>query len=244
MAYTLAYDVYSEVITTSRYYEKNDEDNANALNNKADDNLSDSKSKLNKFKKKIDKKSLQKLKYKKLISGIASIRGLQNEAIKKQFEAVGIMLKQGDKKLEDQKDNLAWENAQDINTISAYQEYIDDFPNGKYVAQARSKIAALKRAAEDAKERENKKSNYTFKVQIAASKTRISKYSLARKYSDVSKISNVNEEGYFKYRVGSFDNYSDAAALKNSLQAKVPDAFVVVFDINGQQIEVIDEMKQ
>ncbi len=246
MAYLLAYDVYSEVITTNQYYSKADEDNANSLNNNANDKLSDAKSKLSKYKKKTDKKSLEKVKYKKLASDIDNIRVLQNEAIQKQFDAIGLMLQQGNKKLEDQKDNLAWENAKDINTISAYQEYIDDFSKGKFVAQARSKINALKKAAADARELRKNKANkgYTFKVQIAASKTRISNFSLARKYSDVSKISKVNEGGYFKYRVGSFDNYLDAESLKKSLKRKAPGAFIVVFDVNGKQIQVIDEMKK
>jgi len=43
--------------------------------------------------------------------------------------------------------NIVWKNAQTVNTISLYEEYLTEFPKGAYARQARAKIARLTKSA-------------------------------------------------------------------------------------------------
>ena len=100
---------------------------------------------------------------------INSASNLRESAYDKEKEAIDLVLAQGRKKEANEKDNRAWENAQNINTIASYQDYIDNFPTGKYVSRARQLIRDLE--AEEERNRTPVASDFTFMVQIAASNT-------------------------------------------------------------------------
>ncbi len=244
--FELTGNVYSELISNGDFYSNSDKTDAEALNADALNLTEEANSKLKKLKKSAGSKSaLQKAKYKKITGDINDIHELYEDALAKQFEAIEIYLKQADKKLYDQKDNLAWEEAQDINTIDSYTDYLSNFSQGKYVGQARDKIAAIKKAQKEEAERkkiqETIPTDYTFKVQIAAARVPLSNSSIKRKYSGSEKVERVKVGSYYKYRVGNFNTYQEAAALKNTIKTR--GAFIVVFDKDNNQIEVTEEMK-
>ncbi len=240
-AYQDASAVYSQIIVGATYYDDNDKSEAHALNDDAVSLIEGADKKMSKYNKKIgDTKYLKKLSSSSVNSAISSARSSKESAYSKQTEALDIVLNQGRKKELDAKDNRAWSNAQNINTIASYQDYIDNFPSGKYTSKARQMIRQLQAEM-------NKKpvvSEYVFKVQIAASRSVLSKYELAGKYSNTSEIEKEYSGGFYKYRVKSFSTYSQAAAFRDQLlRSTVPDAFVVVYDKSGNQLEVSDEMK-
>jgi hypothetical protein len=243
-AYQDAITVYSEIVAGSDFFDTGDERKAHTLNNEAQELLTEAESKMANYNKMVnDQDALKKLSSSSLNTAINSARNLKESALDKEKEAMDIIMMQNRKKEEVMKDEAAWENAQSINTIASYQDYIDEFPRGKYVSDARQMIQKLQ--DEERKRKEFESGNYTFKVQIAASKFILSKGKLASLYSKTSEIERVFVEGYYKYRVGNFKNYSEAAGFRDQLWRKgVPDAFVVVFDKNGNQIEVLDQMKQ
>ena len=234
--------VYSEIIVGTAYYDDNDKSEAHALNDDAVSLIEDADKKMSKYNKKIgDKKYLKKLSFSSIKGAISSARTSKENAYSKQTDALNIVLNQGRKKEADEKDNRAWATAQNINTIASYQDYIDNFPSGKYVSKARQIIRKLQA---EANKNKTVVSDYTFKVQIAASRFVLSKYELASKYSNTSEIEQEYSEGFYKYRVKSFSVYSQAAAFRDQLlRSTVPDAFVVVYDKNGNQLDVTDEMK-
>lgn len=241
--YEAAITVYSEIIVAANFYDTGDESEANALNDDAVDLIAQADKDMSRYNKMTnDKKTLKKLPSSSLKSAISKSNSKKKSAYEKQKEALDLVLAQGRKKEEKERDDRAWQNAQDINTIASYQDYIDNFSSGKYVNKARQMIRQLK--AEEERNRTSVVSDYIFMVQIAASKNTLGKYTLAAKYNNTNEIKRVYIDYYYKYRVGDFTNYNDAAALRDRLlRSTVPDAFIVVFDKNGNQIEVTDGMK-
>jgi biotin-(acetyl-CoA carboxylase) ligase len=240
--------VYSDVITQSDFYYADDQKKASALNEEAVGLLKDAEDKMKEYNKITgDEKELKNIRAKNLDGAISKSRALKEEALQKQFSALELILNQEVKKRADEEDRLAWENAVEENTIESFEEYIETFSKGKFVSQARDKIAKLKadienNVSQNASNSQN--TGLTFKVQIAASKRKLSNAKLLKYYSDVSKIESVYVGKYHKYRVGSFSSYKDALNFKNSLLSRVPDAFIVVFDKEGKQIEVTEDMKR
>lgn len=249
-AYEGVINVYSAIITESKYYYPEDKEKANSLNEEAKSLLKDAKDKMMRYNKiQNDTKELKKVRAKNLSSAISKSRSLKEESLQKQFSALEILLSQDKKKRAAEEDRLAWENALEANTIEAYEEYIDSFSSGKFISEARRNIANLNAIKqEEQKEKENtttqQNSGYVFKVQIAASKFPLSKTKLSRSYADVSKIERTYAKRYYKYRVGRFSTYKEAYQLKSSLLSRVPGAFIVVYDKDGKQIKVTDEMKR
>ncbi len=239
--------VYSQLITGADYYDDGDRTEASSLNSKAETMIEDAEKKMAKYNKIVaDKKKMKKTKASSINGAISSARGLKEDAYNKQKEAVDIVLSQGVKKEEAQRDEDAWSNAQSIHTIASYQDYIENFSSGKHVQSARSNIRLL----EAEKEKENEvviadvNSDYIFKVQIASSVSPLPNNELAAKYSNTSEIEKVRVGYRYKYWVGSFGSYSRAAALRDQLlTSTVYDAFIVVFDKSGNQIEVTYDMK-
>jgi len=246
--YQGAIAVYSQLIAGSDYYDEDDRADANSLNNKAERMIEDAENKMEKYNKIIgNKKKFKKVKASAVNSAISNSRSLKESAYSKQKEALDIVLNQGVKKGEAQKDENAWSNAQSIHTIASYQDYIDNFSSGKHLQSARSNIRMLE--AENEKENESivtdVNSDYIFKVQIASSISPLPNNELAAKYSNTSEIEKVRVGYRYKYWVGSFGSYSRAASLRDKLlTSTVYDAFIVVFDKSGNQIEVTYDMKK
>jgi hypothetical protein len=247
-AYQDATEVWSKVINDATFYNDNDRNRANALNEDALDLIDQADNKMKSYNSSImDSKALKTMPSSSVLSACNSARNFKESAFNKQKQALDLVMEQNAKKEKDEADNRAWQTAQDINTIAAYQDYINNNPDGKYVSNARQMIQMLEEEAE--KDTQPDVGDYKFQVQIAASRTPLSTYELRARYSNTGEIDRVKVGSMFKYRVGEFYNYADAAKFRDQLTNAYPykrreTPFVVVFDKSGNQIEVTDSMKQ
>jgi len=84
--------------------------------------------------------------------------------------------------------------------------------------------------------------NLVFKVQVAAAISEISDWMLNAKVPGNKKIDKVKSGIWFKYFVGEFNTYNEAADYRDELRSHAPDAFIVVFS-NGTQTSITPAMK-
>ena len=240
-AYQDASEAYSDIIVKTTYYDESDKREANSLNEDAADLIKKAEKKMSTYNKELmNSKGLKKMSFSRLNSAIRAARDLKESAYEKQKKALDIVLDQDRKRKLDEADEIAWQEALDINTIPGYEAYIENFSNGKYVEEARRRIRDLR--ALEVKDTPVV-TDYIFKVQIAASKTQLSNYELALRYKKTSEIERVYTNRNYKYRVGKFTNYADAANFRDGFKSSCPDSFIVVFDKGGIQVEVTDSMK-
>ena len=89
----------------------------------------------------------------------------------------------------------------------------------------------------------NKKPTHeiVFRVQVVASELQLSANNLKYFYCGDKVVTEIKEGRYYKYSVGNYDNYQDAASLKREIC--VPGAFVVAFK-NNQPLKVQSAIKQ
>ncbi|OFX88019.1 MAG: hypothetical protein A2W99_11315 [Bacteroidetes bacterium GWF2_33_16] len=69
--------------------------------------------------------------------------------------------------------------------------------------------------------------NIVFKVQIAADRSKLTSENLHNIYSGFEKISNFQEDGWYKYAIGEYNNFADANELRKN--CSVNGAFVIAF---------------
>ena len=242
-AYEKAYEVYSEIITKADYYDEGDISEANSLNNGAKSLLEEAAEDMKTYDRMgADKKALKNLSSSKLNSAISGANRKKENAYDKQKEALDLVLAQGRKKEENERDDKAWANAQSIHTIASYQDYLDDFPSGKYVTNARQMINQLRKEEEE----RNKQtvSNYTFMIQIATSGSTLSNWELKNRYSNTSEIKKEYIDGMYKYRIDkAFTSYEEAYNFANSIKNKNRDLFIVAYSKSGNQVQITEDMK-
>jgi hypothetical protein len=153
-----------------------------------------------------------------------------------------LVLAQGRKKAENERDEKAWSTAQSIHTIASYQDYIDEFPSGKYVSSARQMINQLRKEEEE-KNKVNI-SNYTFMIQIASTDHTLSNWQLKNRYGNTSEIKKEYIDGNYKYRIDkAFTTYEEAYNFALSIKKKNRDLFIVAFSKTGKQVQITEDMK-
>jgi len=241
-AYVEASEAYSEIISQAEFFDENDIKSANSLNNdalalieEADQDMKSYGSMAN------DNGKLKELSSSKLNSDISSADGKRESAFDKQKEAIDLVLAQGKKKEETERDERAWADAQSMNTIAGYQDYIDNFPAGKYVYKARQLINQLR---EEEERNKVTVSDYTFMIQIASSNHNLSNWELKKRYSNTSEIKKEYVNGLYKYRIDkSFTNYEQAYNFAVGIKSKNPDLFIVAFTKDGIQVNITEDMK-
>jgi hypothetical protein len=237
-SYEMIHDVYSDLINKLEFRYKTDEDQAKNLNEQSNTDFSDAKEKLAQYKNNA-KGDLKKVKYDKLKSDLAASHDSKVSGIGKQIDALKIYTSQNDKIKKDEEDKLAWNDAVDVNTIDSYTGYLTKFPKGKHIAEAQQRIQQIK--DEQAKKAASS-TDLVFKVQVAASHVKLSDAVLKQRAPGAKNIESVFVEGWYKYRVGEYKTYKEAAAYAKTLK-RPKDAFVVVFK-NNMQMEVTDDMKK
>ncbi|MFC2086881.1 SPOR domain-containing protein [Bacteroidota bacterium] len=112
--------------------------------------------------------------------------------------------------LDEQMDEQAWDSAKTVNTVASYETYIMKFPQGMHVIEANERIKRLQDLASQ------KEVFYT--VQIFASRNKLSEEKLKKLYSGEYEIRERQEDGWFKYTIGEFDDLKDATELWKSLK--------------------------
>lgn len=241
-AYALIYNVYSEKINGSTFIYEEDEAKANDLLDEALTDNAGAKRKMKAYKS-VSPKDLKKdIQYNKLKSDLQSAMNLYTSSINSLIEAYSVFLDQEAKKQLEEEENRVWQNAESENTIYGYQTYLNDFPNGKYASQARSRISDLEEAERKKKEEESRslKGNLEFQVQIAASKKPLPKWKIAKFYKRTNEVTTKNYDGWHKYAVGNFKKYEDAKKFVKAV--KVKGAFVVAY-LNGEKIDIKEAIK-
>jgi len=200
----------------------------------AEKNFKTGTDKLSKVKKYQEKDLKTKVKYQSLKGEVEKGAEKQKEAVERLVDALIIAEGQEDKKqMAVNRDNDAWSDAQRLNTIAAYQNYISNFPTGNYVAQAKAKISILEAEAKRIATQNNKKVD--FYLQFAASPTPLSPSQMSSKlkkvdpyctYSTMTDI--VSEESHkYKYMFGPFADYESARKYERNLNKKEKVVFIV-----------------
>lgn len=83
---------------------------------------------------------------------------------------------------------------------------------------------------------EDEKPNFTFKVQIKASKKRIP--ILPKNFKSLDGIDEIATEGVYKYVVGSYKSYAEVVEFCKRIKKKYPDAFIIA--LKGSKIVPVD----
>ncbi len=188
----------------------------------------------------------KKISYQKLKSDMSSSINMEISAIKRLIEAYSIFLDQESKRQLEEEEKRVWNNALSENTSLSYQNYLDEYPNGKHASEARNKINDLEaeeaRLAQEEMDKQRSLSGaVVFEVQIAASRRQIPSWKLAKIYRAKDEIKMKNYDKWFKYSVGEFNTYEKAKAFVKTL--RVRGAFVVAYK-NNQKIDITEVVSE
>lgn len=264
--YSIAYQniskVYSELIAGGKYESSKIKSDALQLDVDAKSKLDEAESQFSKVEG-LSREILEQTPNEELEGILGQTHASRLNALALQIEALekieGISEKTGSVS----EDDIAWENAKNSNTIDAYYDYLNNNPRGKHMADANKFISEIEKKVREEEEKSTsgtsksqdtkktqqiqqlkaKYGNIVFKVQIAAAISEISPWMLKAKAPGVKNIENFKSGIWYKYLIGNFSSYDEAAAYRNEIRSHVPDAFIVVFS-NGKQIPVTQEMKQ
>jgi len=165
---------------------------------------------------------------------------MEISAINKLIEAYSIYLDQESKRQLEEEEKRVWDNALSENTSLSFQNYLDEYPNGKYASDARQRVNNLEeeeeRLAQEELERQRGLTGaLVFEVQIAASRKQIPSWRLAKFYRAKDEIKMKHYDNWYKYSVGEFKSYEQAKSFVKTL--KVRGAFVVAYK-NNQKIDI------
>ncbi|MBN2519261.1 MAG: hypothetical protein JXB17_02055 [Bacteroidales bacterium] len=145
------HDVLNARLNFAIFEYPEDQSAADRLKSESDDYFNTVKQNLMSFQG-LSKKDLTGLGYYALISELETNVQMMIDGIEKQKDAYAIWAIQAEKKQKDLADENAWANAVNLNTIDGYNEYINNFPSGKYVVEAQDKITELEEQARLAEE--------------------------------------------------------------------------------------------
>ncbi|MBR4265053.1 MAG: hypothetical protein IKQ46_03260 [Bacteroidales bacterium] len=232
------YDIYRSVVSDATFTYPADKTSAEQYLAEAETSLQDGSAKLKPYGK-LTNKSLETTTYKTLKTDLATCKSKFEEAGKNCYRALKLYADQAAKKnKEDAADQAFWNSTVQTNTIDAYNRYISKYPNGKYVSEAKRRIANLqnmskvKRVTSD-----NPDEGLAYRIQICADKKPWSQKKLARLYKGDLKIDERQTDGYYKYWIGCFRSYEDAQNAEQSMGLK--QSFIVCFN-EGVQIHITE----
>jgi len=193
-------------------------------------------SKLSKAKGYQEKDLKKKVKYQSLKGEVEKGAEKQKEAVIKLVDALIIAEGQEDKKqMAINNENNAWSDAQRLNSIEAYQNYTSNFPNGRYVVQAKAKISVLETKARNMANQNTK--TVEFYLQFAASPTALSATQVSSRLKRVDPYCSYNtitdyvsddpKKHNYKFMFGPFANYEAARAYERNLNKSEKVVFIV-----------------
>ncbi len=204
----------------------------------AEETLKEGNAKLSTYSKMQDK-TLETTSYKKMKSDLEACKQKYEAAANQANDAIRLLADQADKKQKmDEAEQSDWNKAVQANTIDSYNRYINKYPNGKYVNDARRRIANLQNMARVKKPTSNDvNEGLCYRIQICADKKPWSKKKLQRLYRGTLNIDERLSDGYYKYWIGCYRTYNEAQAEEQSMKLK--ESFIVCFN-NGTQIHVTE----
>ncbi len=237
------YELYAEKLTTVNFLFPEDQTRANVLKTEAEEALQVGKQMFEKYNRRYSDKDLKKvIKFKTIDNTTRGAAAKEKEAVQKLVEALDLYEKQ-DKKKEslDLKEDEAWSSAVMENSINGYSRYLNEFPNGKYVAQAQQKITELENKIRAAEELQNNPS-LVYHIQIMADNFQWNQQDILSKiYYTNEVISETYIDGWYKYWIGNFSSYKEAKKEVKKVRRKRRGAFIIG-TINGEPVDIMNAL--
>lgn len=233
-AYKLMYSTFDGKLNTSTFLYPQDETTSNTYREEAKQIFTQEKKKLDNYAQ-MKSADLKKVSYAKMQQDLDKIKSSLEFGVNQQVMAIELWLTQEKKKMDEEAEQAAWDAAVNENTIASYEDYLDKYPNGKFKAQARSRMETLLK-----EEQNKKKQDYNgmvagliYKVQVLALTRSISKEEVVRIYKNEDVIIRY-EEGLNKCWVGTFKTYEEARTYRKKVGKG---SFVVAFK-DGKRITI------
>lgn len=237
--YELLYNLYSEKLELIEFEFEEDKQKADDLASEAENSFNNGKNSLQSNKNYSDKDLKKEVTYKSLENKIKTGAKDEKEAVEDLCEALGIYETQKEKKVTLKKeDKKAWQKALMENSINSYQNYIDKYPNGSFVEQAKIKIEELEEKIRIAQQQQDNP-DLVYHIQIMADTRKWTTQEIKNKiYYTNEKIEEQYINGWYKYWIGTFETYDQAKAYLSKVRKKRKGAFVVA-TVNGQFVDIL-----
>ncbi len=247
--YVVLYNLYKEKIGKYSVDIAADKQAIDDLVKSAEKDFKSGASKLKKTEKFTEKDLKKKVKYQSLKNDVEKGAEKQKEAVEKLVDAIIIAEGQEDKKqMAIDRDKDGWSDAERLNTIAAYQNYLSNFPNGTYVTQAKAKISILEAEAKRIANENMKGAD--FYLQFAASPTPLSSTQVSSKlrrvdpYCSYETITDIvsNDPYTYKYMFGPFSDYETARTYERNLNKKEKVVFIVGYK-DDQRLNIAEALE-
>jgi len=238
-SYEQLYEIYKAVLDDAKFEYQSDQATAEDLMIQAETALQESSTKFDPYGK-LGAKSLETKPYNTLKNDMAACKQKCITAGNNCYEALKLFAAQTEKKnREAAAEQNYWNQAVQTNTIDSYNGYISRYPSGKYVADAKKRIANLQQSMARTKRVTSNDPNegLAYRIQILADKSQWNPSKLKRLYRGNLKIDETEREGFYKYWIGCFRSYAEAQAAEQSMHLK--ESFIVSF-YNGVQIHITE----
>ncbi len=237
--YTDLYETYKDFFGTLQFETAEFESKANNLVAEAEKNYKNGHAILEKNKNYSDKELKKTVKFKQLQNSVSKGSSQEKSAVQMLAKAIKLYYSEKEEiKRRTEADNNAWADAVAQNTISAYQNYLNKFPNGLHAEEARQRIQEIEAEIEQ-QEALNKTSNLIYRVQILADKRPWTDSEIKAKiYNTSEPIYEVFYNGWYKYAIGEFHTYAEAKAFRDQIRKRRKGAFVIAFK-DGEYIDDI-----
>ncbi len=223
---------------------------AKSLLRQAEASFNQGQSQLKRIQGYSEKELKKHITFKSLFRTVDDGKNFELKAINKLIQIINLFNSETEQiQAKRQKDDQAWQQALSENTIDAYQNYIDNFPDGRHVAEAQAKITALQQQQQVSTDTTilNYSTNPTFdliyRVQILSdtkpwtpAKIRAKIYRYYGK--DGRPTYNAFLDGRYKYFIGEFKTYAEAKQIAESLRITVKTKPFVVAFLNGEPIDI------
>lgn len=232
------YDIYKSILDDATFEYQTDKSSADDYLSQAEASLQEGSEKFKPYGK-LANKALETTTYAKLKTDLAASKQKFQSAGNNCYEAMKLYAAQADKKSkEDAAEQSFWNSTVSANTIDSYNRYINKYPNGKYVSEAKRRIANLQNMAKVKRcTSDNPDEGLAYRIQILADQKPWSAKKLQRLYRGNLKIDERQSDGYYKYWVGCYRSYAEAQAAEQSMKLK--QSFIVCFN-EGVQIHVTE----
>ncbi len=268
-AYTDAFAVYQRILDRCDFIYQADANVANEIRDDASMIQKGANEKLVPYKNR-KSKELKGIKYTTLKNDLNAVKSEGEQAIMRLNDTYDLYVAQDAKKDTEAAEVALWTRTKNKNTVAAYDDYMAEYPKGKYVALARAKKqsliddvarkaqAAAADAARNSQNNSNPRVGLVYFVQIKASVTKIPLANLAKIHTPTSEIVEQKDGKWYKYLIvvdqKGHRKYTEAKALSDKLNDKfVPgwrnteankqEMFVVGF-MNGKRLKKIAEAIQ
>jgi len=238
-SYEQLYEIYKAVLDDAQFEYQADQATAEDLLIQAEATLQECSTKFDPYGK-LGAKTLETKPYNTLKNDMSACKQKCILAGNDCYDALKLYASQTEKKnREAAAEQNYWNQAVQTNTIDSYNGYISRYPSGKYVADAKKRIANLQQAMAKTKRvtSDDPNEGLAYRIQILADKSQWNPNKLKRLYRGNLKVDETEREGFYKYWIGCFRTYAEAQAAEASMNLK--ESFIVCF-YNGVQIHITE----